>query len=173
MTNLVVRNSVRFLFLVLFQVLILNHINLGGYTNPYLYIYFILLLPFATPRWMLLILAFILGLSIDFFTNTLGLNAAATVLIAFCRPYVIRAISHEPEEELGIQPSLRIQGFKWFFFYSAILVLIHHVALFYLEIFRLTEFFQTLLRVVVSSVFTLALIFLSELLFYSRRKARR
>jgi len=168
MTNLIFRNIIRFLFLVLFQVLILNNINLGGYSNPYLYLYFILLLPFATPRWLLLVLAFFLGISVDLFTNTLGLNAAASVLMSFCRPYVIRAISREPEEELGIQPSLRLQGFTWFFLYSLILILIHHFALFYLEIFRFTEFFQTLLRVIVSSAFTLALVFLSELLFYSR-----
>jgi len=170
MTNLVIRNIVRFFFLILFQVLILNHINLGGYTNPYLYIYFILLLPFATPRWLLLILAFIMGLSIDLFSNTPGLNATATVLMAFFRPFVIRAISSIPEEELGVQPSLKIQGFKWFFSFTAILVLIHHFALFYLEIFRFEEFFQTLFRVILSSIFTLGLIFLSELLFYARGK---
>ncbi|MBE0647155.1 MAG: rod shape-determining protein MreD [Bacteroidales bacterium] len=173
MTNLIVRNIIRFLFLVLFQVLILNQINLGGYTNPYLYVYFILLLPFATPRWMLLLLAFLLGLSIDIFTNTYGLNAAASVLMAFCRPYVIRAISREPEEELGIQPSLRVQGFTWFILYSFILVLIHHTALFYLEIFRFTEFFQTLLRVITSTAFTLVLVFISELLFNSRGNTRK
>ncbi len=173
MTNLIVRNSIRFVFLVLFQVLILNNINLGGYTNPYLYVYFILLLPFFTPRWLLLILAFLLGISIDLFTNTYGLNAAATVLMAFCRPYVIRAISREPEEDLGNQPSLRLEGFTWFFSYSVILILIHHTALFYLEIFRFTEFFQTLLRVLTSTAFTLVLVFISELLFYSRGNTKR
>jgi len=170
MTNLVSRNIIRFLFLIFFQVLVLNHINLGGYTNPYLYVYFILLLPFATPRWLLLVLAFIMGLSIDLFSNTPGLNAAATVLMAFCRPFVIRLISNIPEEEMGIQPSLRIQGFKWFLSYATILVLIHHFALFYLEIFRFTEFFQTLWRLILSSIFTLGLIFLSELIFYGRSK---
>ena len=150
--------------------LILNHLNLGGYTNPYLYVYFILLLPFATPRWLLLILAFIMGLSIDLFSNTPGLNAAATVLMAFFRPFVIRAISNIPEDELGVQPSLRIQGFKWFFSYTVILVLIHHLTLFYLEIFRFEELFQTLFRVILSSIFTLGLIFLSELIFYGRSK---
>ena len=170
MTNLISRNIIRFFFLIFFQVLILNHINLGGYTNPYLYVYFILLLPFATPRWLLLMLAFIMGLSIDLFSNTPGLNAAATVLMAFFRPFVIRSISNIPEEELGVQPSLKIQGFKWFLSYAVILVLIHHFALFYLEMFRFAEFFQTLSRVILSSAFTLALIFLSELLFYGRNK---
>ncbi len=170
MTNLISRNIIRFFFLIFFQVLILNHINLVGYTNPYLYVYFILLLPFATPRWLLLLLAFIMGLSIDLFSNTPGLNAAATVLMAFCRPFVIQSISNIPEEELGLQPSLRIQRFKWFLSYATILVLIHHFALFYLEIFRFTEFFQTLLRLLLSSIFTLVLIFLSELIFYGRSK---
>jgi len=173
MTNLIVRNIIRFLFLVFFQVLILNNINLGGYTNPYLYVYFILLLPFATPRWILLLLAFLIGFSVDLFTNTPGLNAAATVLMAFCRPYVIRAISRESEEELGVNPSLRTLGFRWFFFYSLFLVLIHHFALFYLEAFRFSEFVRTFLRVVTSTAFTLVLIFLSELLFYARGKEKR
>lgn len=173
MTNLVIRNTIRFLFLVLLQVLILNHINLGGYTNPYLYIYFILLLPFATPRWILLVLAFFVGISIDLFTNTYGLNAAATVLMAFFRPFVISANSREPETDLGIQPSLRVQGFSWFFFYSFILVLIHHTALFYLEVFRFTEFFQTLLRVGTSTAFTMVLIFLGELIFHSKTTGKR
>jgi len=173
MGNLILRNSVRFLFLVLFQVLILNHLNLGGYTNPYFYIYFILLLPFATPRWLLLILAFILGLSIDIFTNTYGLNAAATLIMAFCRPYVIRIISREPEEAFGIQPSLWSEGFQWFTLYSLILVLIHHIALFYLELFRFTEFFSTLLRVLTSTVFTMVLIFLSEMIFRARERTRK
>ncbi|MBN1198691.1 MAG: rod shape-determining protein MreD [Bacteroidales bacterium] len=172
MTNLILRNSVRFVFLVLFQVLILNHINLGGFTNPYFYIYFILLLPFATPRWLMLLLAFFLGISIDLFTNTYGLNAAATLFMAFSRPYVIRLISREPEETFGIQPSLRSEGFKWFFFYSLILVLLHHTTLFYLEIFRFTEFFHTLLRVITSTAFTLVLIFLSEIIFHFKGRER-
>lgn len=173
MTNLVIRNIIRFVFLVLFQVLVLNNINLLGYTNPYFYVYFILLLPFSTPRWLLLVVAFFLGMSVDLFTNTPGLNSAATVLMAFFRPYVIRAISREPEEELGSQPSLKAQGFTWFLLYSLLLVLIHHIALFYLEVFRFSEFFQTLLRVTSSTLFTLILIFLSEVIFYSGEKPRR
>ena len=87
------KNAGRFFFLVFFQVLILNNIQLGGYINPYFYIYFILLLPFETPRWLLLILSFLLGLTIDVFVNTPGVNAAACVLMAFARPFVITSIS--------------------------------------------------------------------------------
>jgi len=74
---------VRFILLVFAQVFILNHLNLDGYVNPLLYTWFILLLPFFTPGWVLLLTGFLLGISIDLFTATPGLNAAATVLMAF------------------------------------------------------------------------------------------
>ncbi|MEI7725447.1 MAG: rod shape-determining protein MreD [Bacteroidota bacterium] len=163
-------NIVRFFFLIFFQVLILNHINLSGYINPYFYIYFILLLPFDTPKWMLLIVAFLLGLSVDFFTNTIGLNAAACVMMAFARPLVISAISSGPESLLGDTPSLRNQGLKWFLYYSVILIFIHHFTLFFLEIFRFSEFMATLIRVLLSSAFTLLLVLISEYLIYPRGK---
>jgi hypothetical protein len=118
----------------------------------------------------LLFLAFALGTGIDLFTNTPGLNAASCVMMAFFRPLVITVISSGPESLIGESPSLKNQGLKWFLYYSLILILIHHSFLFYLEIFRLSEFFNTLLRVLLSSGFTLFLIFLSEYLFSPRDK---
>jgi hypothetical protein len=170
MTIIFLKNIGRFVFLILFQVLILNNIQFSGFINPYFYIYFILLLPFETPKWLLLLSAFLLGISLDAFTNTFGLNAAACVLMAFLRPFVISAISTGTEFMIGHSPSLKNQGVKWFAYYSIILVLIHHFTLFYLEIFRFTEFFQTLIRVLLSSIFTLLIIFIAELLSYPAEK---
>jgi hypothetical protein len=163
-------NIIRFVFLIFFQVLILNHINLSGYINPYFYIYFILLLPFDTPKWMLLTASFAIGWSIDIFTNTIGLNAAACVMMAFARPFVIAAISSGPESLLGDTPSLRNQGVKWFLYYAVILIVIHHFALFFLEIFRFNEFFATFARVLLSSAFTLLLVLIAEYILYPRGK---
>ncbi len=163
-------NIVRFFFLIFLQVLILNHVNLGGYLNPFFYVYFILLLPFRTPKGVLLIASFLLGLGIDIFTNTIGLNAASCVIMAFARPFVINSISSGPESLIGDTPSLKNQGIKWFLYYTTILVLIHHAFLFYLEIFRFIEFFTTLLRVALSSAFTIMLILISEYLFIFRQK---
>jgi len=170
MTIIFLKNIGRFVFLILFQVLILNNLQFSGYINPYFYIYFILLLPFETPRWLLLLSAFLLGISLDAFANTFGLNASACVLMAFVRPFVISAISTGTEFMPGHSPSLKNQGMKWFAYYTIILVLIHHFALFYLEIFRLTEFFQTLIRVLLSSVFTLLLVFIAEYISYPTEK---
>lgn len=168
MSLLLIKNFARFIFLVLFQVLILNHIHFSGYINPYFYIYFILLLPFETPRWLLLLSSFALGVTLDAFSNTPGLNASACVFMAFLRPSIIDRISSGTEFMMGTHPSLKAQGFKWFAYYSISLVLIHHTTLFFLEIFRFADFFQTLIRIILSSAFTLILVFISEYLFYSR-----
>jgi len=170
MTIIFLKNVGRFLFLILFQVLILNNIQVNGYINPYFYIYFIMLLPFETPGWLLLLSGFLLGFSLDAFSNTLGLNTAACVLMAFVRPFVINVISTGTEFMIGHSPSLKNQGVKWFTYYTIILVLVHHFALFYLEVFRFTEFFQTLLRVLLSSLFTLLLVFIAEYLLYPIEK---
>lgn len=163
-------NIVRFFFLIFLQALVLNHIYLGGLINPYLYIYFILLLPFSVPGWMLLLSAFLLGAGVDLFTNTLGLNAAACVLMAFFRPMVINLVSSDANSLIGETPSLRNQGVKWFVYYAAILTLIHHFALFYLEVFRLSEFLMTFLRVILSAAFTMMLIMISEYLLFIRKQ---
>ena len=166
---MLIKNTIRFFFLILFQVLILNNIHLGGYINPYFYIYFILLLPFATPSWAVLLASFFLGLGVDIFTNTPGLNAAACVLMGFMRPFVIRMISSGGEDQIGLEPSLKNQGIKWFLYYSIILIVIHHTALFYIEIFRFSEFFRTFFRVLLSSAFTLIIVMISEYFFYPRK----
>ena len=170
MTQLYFKNIVRFIFLVLFQVMVLNHINLSGFINPYLYVYFILLLPFITPKWLLLVSAFLIGIGVDSFSNTMGINATASVMMAFARPFVIKAISTGTEYEIGERPSLKNQDIKWFVYYCLILILIHHFVLFYLEVFRFREFFITFIRVILSAAFTFLLVMLSEYLFYRRQK---
>lgn len=92
MIEIIPRNIFRFIVLVLIQVLILNNIEFSGYINPFLYVLFILLLPFETPAWLLLVSGFALGLTVDLFMNTPGLHAAATVLTAFVRPFVLRIL---------------------------------------------------------------------------------
>src|SRR2546425_1254488 len=118
-------NLLRFLFLILLQVVILNHVQWSGYVNPYVYILFIMLLPLETPKWAVLFLGLVTGLAIDMFANTGGLHAAATTLMAFARPGVLKLISprddYEPETALTPQK----MGLKWFITYVAFLTLIH------------------------------------------------
>ena len=159
-----------FVLLVFGQVFILNHINFSGYANPFLYVIFILTLPFDIPKWALLSLSFLLGLSIDLFSGVMGLHTAASVFMGFCRPGVLRFVSTKDLTEKGGSPSIQHLGFNWFFSYSFILVFIHHFVYFYLEVFHLVEFFSTFLRLIVSLIITLIFIFIFQ---YSLNPSKR
>lgn len=159
-----------FFFLILVQVLVLNNIQFSGFVNPYLYVLFIITLPFETPGWLLLLLAFACGLSVDVFSNTMGMHASATVFMAFMRPYVLRAFAPRDDYQPGSLPTMSFYGAAWFLRYALILVFVHHLFLFYVEVFSLTHFFSTLWRVFASVGFTMMLIFVSQL--FSRGKNR-
>jgi len=163
-------NIIRFILLVPLQVLVLDNINFGGSVNPYLYILFILLLPFEIPGWALLCFSFLIGLSVDMFAGTPGMHAAAATLMAYFRPLVIRSVGLNKEIEPGMQPSIFYMGFSWFFMYALILVLIHHFALFTIEVFRFSGLFSVLLRTLYSTLFTLVLIVVLQYLFERQSK---
>lgn len=170
MINPVLRNIFRMVILVLFQVLVLNNIQVSGYINPYMYVLFILLLPFETPRWLLLISGFAIGISIDLFANTPGMHTSATVFMAFLRPYVLKILMPHEEYEQSTYPRLYYYGFTWFIKYSLVLVFLHHTFLFYVEAFRITFFFHTMLRVLLSTLFSVFLIILSQFFIYRKQK---
>jgi len=162
MINSIIRYGIIFIILVLLQVLFFNNIQFSGYINPYVYIMFILLLPVELPSWIMLIIAFATGLIIDTFSGTLGMHAGATAFAAFIRPDVLRLISPRDGYEPGANPSMMIYGFRWFLIYTAIIISAHHLVLFFFEVFRFTDFFRTLLRILLSSVFTIIFILLTE-----------
>jgi hypothetical protein len=126
-------------------------------------------LPFQTPKWLVLLLSFVIGISVDLFSNTGGMHAAASVLLGFLRQPILKLISPRDGYELTQSPTIKQFGFSWFFSYAGILVFIHHTCLFYLEAFHLAAFFSTFLRVLLSSTFTLVLIFISQF-FFSKSK---
>ena len=160
MINSILRFSAIFILLILLQVLVLNHIQFSGFVNPYVYIMIVLLLPSVTPSWLVLIISFLSGLVIDLFSGSPGMHASATLLAGFSRQYVLRIISPRDGYESGSDLSMAAYGFRWFFIYAAVIVLIHHTALFFLEVFRFTDFFRTIFRILLSSFFTLGFILL-------------
>lgn len=170
MSRLIIANIVRFIVLVFIQAFLLKNIAVYNLATPYLYILFVLLLPFKTPNILLFVLAFGIGLSVDAFYDTPGLHAAATTLMAFVRTVFISITTQKENFDNEPEPTMGIMGFRWFFTYAAILTLIHHLFLFNLEVFSLSEIEYTLGRFVMSSVFTLFLILISGFLFFRRKK---
>ncbi len=163
---MLLKNVIRFVILIMFQVLILNSLHFGGYAYPAFYLYFILLLPFETAGWALLLSAFFMGLSIDFFTNSLGINAAASVFMAFCRPGILGLLRSKREYEPGFTPGIKDLGFSWFLSYAFILILVHHTVLFSLEVFSFSGILQTILRIALSTLATLLIALLAQVIFY-------
>ncbi len=155
----------RFIILIAVQVLVLNHVEISGYINPFLYVLFILMLPVRIPRGLLLMIAFATGLLVDLFSNTTGMHAAACVLMAFLRPGWLKIIAPRDGYDVEAVPSVKRFGFQWFIIYSSVMVLVHHVFLFYIEVFRFSEFFSTLMRALASSIVTLLLIIITQYLF--------
>jgi rod shape-determining protein MreD len=172
MSKSIIINLIRFVVLVFLQVFLLKNITLYDLSTPYLYILFILLLPFEIPNILLFGLSFLIGLTVDAFYDTPGLHAAACVLLAFVRIIFINLTVQKDGFDNEPEPTLSIMGFRWFFTYTLILTLFHHFFLFILEAFNFAELEYTLTRVVLSSIFTVFLILLSGLLFF-RRKERK
>jgi rod shape-determining protein MreD len=172
MSRVIIINLVRFILLVFLQVFLLKNISLYNLSTPYLYILFVLLLPFEIPNVLLFLLAFILGLTIDAFYDTPGLHAASCVLLAFVRILFISITVQKDGFDNEPEPTLSIMGFRWFFTYALVLTLFHHFFLFNLEVFRFSELEYTLTRFILSSVFTVFLMLISGLLFF-RKKERK
>jgi len=168
MSSTVLKNIARFILLVLVQVTLFNNMNLSGYINPSVYLLFILLLPVNISKSLLLLLAFGLGLTIDFFSNTLGLHAAATVLMAFARPGTINLFFKNLEFVGKETPGINKTGLGGFLRYALALVLIQHTALFVLEVFSFHDFLFTAYRILISSLVSTLLIVTLALLFNKR-----
>jgi len=162
------RNIFRFIFLVLLQVLVLNNIQFSGYINPYLYVLFILLLPFETPGWLLLVFAFFLGLSVDIFSDTIGMHASASVFMAFLRPFVLQLIAPRDGYEIGKLPRVYYYGIVWFFKYSFLLILLHHLFLFSIEVFNFNSYYLILVRTFLSVIFTTVLVIISQYIIFRK-----
>jgi rod shape-determining protein MreD len=151
-----------FVVLIFLQLLVFNNIEFSGFINPYIYVLFILLVPFEIPKALLLISAFLLGLTIDLFMGTPGVHSTATVLMAFSRPFVLSLFSPREGYQTGTYPRMAQFGMEWFVKYSVTLILIHHFTLFYLEVFTLNQFFSTFIRAFLSSLLTSFIIILSQ-----------
>jgi rod shape-determining protein MreD len=168
MNNLILSNSFRFISLVLLQVLILNHINLFGYLNPLVYISWVFLFPIRKNKSLFLITSFLLGLSIDFFSDSGGINAAAILFIAFLRLSILKAILRKSDFDYLLF-NLRSLSIDKIFLYIATLTIMHHFIVFSLEYFSLNAFITVLKNTFFTSIFTIILSILGILLFTKKK----
>lgn len=164
---------VKFIALVATQVLVMNKVQFIGFYNPYIYILFIVLLPVRTPQWAMVILGFVLGLTVDVFTGVIGLHASATLLISFFRNRLLKFILGLKEDDFVNIPGIRELGTFKFVNYCIVIVFIHHLALFYLEVFTFTNAWDTLLRTFVNTMISMVFIVVAMILFEKKKYEQR
>ena len=171
MLSLIPINLLRFVALIAAQVLIFSNIKFSPFISPYVYPLFILLLPFATPRWLLIILGFVTGLTLDLFVGSLGMHAAACVLLAYLRPSLISIITPKGAE-FEVEPNINLQGATWFAIYLGLATFIHHLCYFLIESWTFYNPFISLLRIILSTGFSVLFMMIFLVLFTSSKKRR-
>ena len=155
-----------FVLYLALQILLARNLVLFDYGFCFIYIACVLLLPNETSLTWLLVIAFTTGIIVDTFYNTLGMHTAATVLMAYCRPLIVRAQIDVPGAESRIEFSLQELGVGTLFRYVFVLALIHHSALFFIEASSLALLVPTLIRVGASTLLTTVSIVLIQ--FFTR-----
>jgi len=162
MSSLILNNALRFIGLVLLQVLVLQSIKFDwrwlSYLNIFIYPLFLILLPLRTPPTLQLLLGFVLGLTLDAFYNSLGIHASACVFLAFMRPRVLRWIQPAARYNTNHSPTPKRMGYNWFLRYLSIMLGFHLLFYFSVEAFTFAYLGQILLKTVAS--FPLSFIFM-------------
>ena len=169
MSSLVIKNIVRFILAILLQGLFFISIGLN---YPILdkmviiiYPIAIMLLPIRTPKSLIVFLGFILGTAIDFFYTTPGINAAASVFMAFIRPYLLAWLEHRGGYQVESVPVPKEFGFKWFFYYASIFMGIHLFILFSIQHFTFAFIFEIILKTIESFIASMIFILIYILIF--------
>lgn len=168
MNSLLFSNIIRFIALVLLQVLICNQMNFLGSLNPYIYILFILIYPVKNNRLSFILISFVLGILIDVFMDTGGAHAAASVTIAYMRPVFLKFSFGAAYEYQAIK--FNDADLLPRVIYFTLLILIHHFILFILIIFDNSKAGMVVSNALSTGLFTLFLALTLTTLFSRKEK---
>lgn len=168
------KNSIRFVVFLFIQVYVLNNMPpLHQFVVPYLYFLFVLWLPFTMNRFVILILGFLFGLSLDAFTKTPGLHAAACVLIAYIRPFMVNLLMAKDTSDFNyISPSAKSMGWAPYATYVLVLTLFHNFYLLFLEWLQFGNFLYFIGKVSATTAVSFLMIMIVEMLFPRKQRFR-
>ncbi|MFN0031114.1 MAG: hypothetical protein ACKVOR_03040 [Flavobacteriales bacterium] len=170
MLQAILINLARILFLILLQSVVVSRILLfDGLVLPWIYIFGLLMLPFSTPRWLVLVISFITGLVMDYFTGPLGLHTTACLTMGFALPLVQRFLAPREGYDSSQRPTVQRMGLAWYITYAGVLTVIHHTWLFFMEVFRFSDFFYQLLHIICSAAATLLLMTIGQYLIFTSK----
>jgi len=150
-----------FVWTVFIQIFVLNNIQLSGYINPYYYLIFILYIPSKNSKASTLLLSFLIGFSIDIFSQSYGAHAFASVLIGYMKILLLGKTNKTKEGDELIE--LKNLSINKFIILASYFIIIHHFTLFFLERFNINEVFSILKMTIPSSIFTLFLLIIHQI----------
>ncbi|MBK7607699.1 MAG: hypothetical protein IPI18_11055 [Saprospiraceae bacterium] len=163
------RQSLRFVFLLLFQVLVLKQVHLfwGSFNYISLIVIplWVLLLPITTPRWLLVLLGFLAGLCVDWFYDSPGVHASAGTFLGFIRPMLLRSLEPKGGYNRIPLPSKYHLGLNWFVSYASLGMIAYLVFYFSMEVFTPAFFVTILLKTVFSFIISILLVLLYMFIF--------
>ena len=166
--NKFVFNIIAALILIFTQGLFFNNINFLGSINPFVYVFFIAYFPLKNNRTFFIFCAFIYGLIIDIFSDTHAIHAAASITIAFLRPYFLKLYFGMAYEHQVVKfNSIEI---KQNLFYILSIILIHHLILFSMEIFDISKISLIIKNTFKTAIFTFIAIYILFELIIKRAK---
>jgi rod shape-determining protein MreD len=168
----ILKQALKFIFLVVLQVFVVNQMLQYNLVNPFVYPMFILLLPVNTAFWLVALLSFAMGITIDLLEFTSGIHAAALVFMGFSRMMFFKRTLAIENIEKNIIPDITNKGFAWFAIYAFLLLFLHHAVLFFLEVFTFREFVFTITKTALSALASLLLIILIDYLIMPVGKKR-
>jgi hypothetical protein len=146
---------------------------LDGLILPWIYIFGILMLPFNTPRWLMLLIGFAVGWIMDLFTGPPGLHTSACLLLTFLLPSVQKLFSPREGYDVSMKPTVQKMGLAWYLTFAGILTFAHHTWLFFLEVLRFGDFFYQLLHIILSSAATLFLMTVGQYLIFTSKSSEQ
>lgn len=150
-------NILRFIIVMLLQLLLVNNLHFLGVVNPCIYILFLLAMPADLNRLWQLLIGFGTGFVMDVFCNSMGVHTLACTTLCFARPYLIGRLVQEDERLVGTITAMSL-GWETYIKYVVFFTLGHHTLLFLLSAFTFRAFWLTLIQIVLSSALTIALI---------------
>lgn len=156
----IAKHIIRFVVLLLLQLLLINNLHWLGLVHPYIYVLVLIMLPITFPAWAEMLVGAAIGLIMDAFYSTPGIHMAACVMITYIQPKMITALVQD-SQRISTQVCSATVG-NWPFLITCLtLTFIHHTMVLYLEAWSMARFWWTLLSVVVSTAvtFTLAVLY--------------
>lgn len=166
-------NIVQFVLFIAMQILLMDSLVLYGTVFCFIYIAFLLFLPIDINRIFLLFLGFAAGFTVDVFYDTMGIHAAASVFLAFLRPHILNLITPRDGYDTNDSVNLHVMGWRWFLAYVLFLVLMHHLAVFLLEMISFEIGLYTIAKILLSTLYTTLVLVIIQLLFFSVKRAKR